>query len=60
MCSTLERRVEKRKSSNIDELETIIHEEWQKADIHTVNNLMGSIKTRCLMIIYSDGERISY
>ena len=59
MWSILKRRVEKRKPSDIDELETI-HEEWQKVDIHIVNNLTGSMKTRCLMIIDSGGERISY
>ena len=60
MWSILKRRVEKRKPSDIDELETFIHEEWQKVDIHIVNNLIGSMKTRCLMIIDSGGERISY
>ena len=59
MWSILKRRVEKRKSSDINELETI-HEEWQKVDIHIVSNLTGSMKTRCLMIIDSGGERISY
>ena len=59
MWSILIRRVEKWKPSNIDELETI-HEEWQRVDIHTVSNLTGSMETRCLMIIDSGGERISY
>ena len=59
MWSILKRRVEKQKPSNIDELETI-HEEWQNVDIRIVNNLTGSMKTRCLMIIDSGGERISY
>ena len=43
--SILERHVKKRKPSNIDELETFIHKEWQKVDIHTVKNLTGSMKT---------------
>ena len=60
MWSILKRCVEKRKPSDIDELETFIHEEWQKVDIHSVNNLTGSMKSRCLMIIDSGGERISY
>ena len=60
MWSILEKRVEKRKQSIIDALETFIHEEWQKVDIHTVNNLIGSMKTRFLMIIDSGGERINY
>ena len=59
MWSILKRRVEKRKPSDTDELETM-HEEWQKVDIHIVNNLTGSMKIRCLMIIDSGGERISY
>ena len=33
MWSILKRRVEKRKPSDMDKLETI-HEEWQKVDIH--------------------------
>ena len=37
MWSILKRRVEKRKPSDIDELETM-HGEWQKVDIHIVNN----------------------
>ena len=60
MWSILKRRVEKRKPSDIDESETFIHEELQKVDMHIVNNLSGSMKTRCLMIIDSGGERISY
>ena len=59
MWSILKRRVEKRKPSDTDELEAFIREEWQKVDIHIVNNLIGSMKTRCLMIIDSGGERIS-
>ena len=59
MWSILKRRVEKRKPSDIDELETI-DEEWQKVYIHLVNKLTGLMKTRCLMIIDSGGERISY
>ena len=58
MWSIQKRRVQERKPSDIDELETI-HEEWQKVDIHSVNNLTGSMKTRCLMIIDSGGERSS-
>ena len=59
MWSILKRRVEKQKPSGIDELETT-HEEWQKVDICIVNNLTGSMKTRCLTIIDSGGKRISY
>ena len=58
--SILKRRVEKRKPSDIDELETFIHEEWEKFDIHILNNLTGSMKIRRLMIIDSGGEKISY
>ena len=58
MWSILKRCVEKRKPSDIDELEAI-HEKRQKVDIHIVNNLTGSMKARCLMIIDSGGERIS-
>ena len=53
--SILKRCVEKQTPSDIDELETI-HEEWQKVDIRIENNLTGSMKTRCLMIIDSGGE----
>ena len=60
MWSILKRLVENWKPSNIDDWKTFIHEEWQKVDIHIVNNLIGSMKTRCLMIIDSGDERISY
>ena len=56
----LKGRVKKRKPSDIDDLETFIRVEWQKVDIHIVNNFIRSMKTRCLMIIDSGGERISY
>ena len=56
MWSILERRVDRRKSPNIDELETLVHEERQKVDIYTVNNLIGSMKTRHLMLIDSGSE----
>jgi len=60
MCSILEQRVEKRKSSNIDELERFLYEEWQKVDMATISNLVKSMKNRCLAVIDSNGERRNY
>ncbi|CAM4947810.1 unnamed protein product, partial [Rotaria socialis] len=60
MWSILKRRVEKRKPSNIDELDQFLHEEWQKVETNIINNLANSMKSRCLAIIDSKGERINY
>jgi transposase len=60
MWSILKRRVEKRKPSNIDELDQFLHEEWKKVEKPIINNLVNSTKSRCLAIIDSKGERINY
>ena len=58
--SILKRRVEKRKTSNIRELDQFLHEEWKKIEKTIINNLVHSMKSRCLAIIESMGERINY
>ena len=58
--SILKRRVEKRKPSNIHELDQFLHEEWKKFEKTIINNLVRSMKSRCLAIIESKGERINY
>ena len=58
--SILKRRVEKRKTSNIHELDQFLHEEWKKFEKTIINNLVHSMKSRCLAIIESKGERINY
>ena len=60
LWSIIERNVEKRKPSNIDELEEFIHEEWENIDLSTLMNLVFSMKSRCLALIESKGERIKY
>ncbi len=60
LWSILKRRVEKRKPSNIDELDRFLHEEWKKVEKIIISNLIHSMKSRCLAIIDSRGERINY
>jgi len=54
------RNVEKRKPSNIDELELFLVEEFKNIDSHTVKNCIMSMKNRCLSLIDCKGERIKY
>lgn len=60
LWSILKRRVEKRKPSNIDDLNRFLHEEWEKVEKTIVINLVNSMQSRCLAIIDSKGERINY
>jgi transposase len=60
LWSIMKRRVEKRKPSNLDELNRFLHEEWKKIDMSTLNNLINSMRRRCLALINSNGERINY
>ncbi|CAF1540052.1 unnamed protein product, partial [Adineta ricciae] len=60
LWSILKRRVEKRRPSNINELDQFLHEEWENIDLKIVNNLVQSMKSRCLAIIDSKGKRIDY
>ena|ERR1700722_10967282 len=60
LWSIIKRRVEKRKPSNLDELDRFLHEEWDKTDLDTLNHLVGSMKARCLPLIDLKGERINY
>jgi hypothetical protein len=60
LWSIIKRRVEKRKPSNLDELDRFLHEEWDTTDLATLNHLVKSMKARCLALIDSKGERINY
>ena len=60
LWSIMERRVEKRKPSNLHELDRFLHEEWRNIDLSTINNLINSMKKHCLALIASKGERINY
>ena len=60
LWSILERNVEKRRPSNIDELEEFVNQEWENIDLSTLINIALSMKTRCLAIIELKGERINY
>ena len=58
--SVIKRRVEKRRPSNLNELNKFFHDEWNKVDMLIINNLIKSMKSRCLALIESEGERIDY
>ena len=60
LWSHIKRSVEKRKPSNLDELNDFLHEKWETIDLYLLNNLIKSMKTRCLALIDSKGERINY
>ncbi|CAF1558602.1 unnamed protein product [Rotaria magnacalcarata] len=59
MWLILKRRVEKRKSSNIDELDQFLYEEWKKVEKAIITNLVNSMKSRRLAIIDLKGEKIN-
>ena len=58
--NVIKRRVEKRKPTNIDDLEQFMNEEIEKTDSNFLINFVNSMKDRCLAIISSDGERIKF
>ena len=60
LWSVIKRRVEKRRPSNLNELNKFLHDEWNKVDMLIINNLIKSMKSRCLALIESEGERIDY
>ena len=60
LWSVIKRRVEKRRPSNLNELNKFLHDEWNKIDMIIINNLIKSMKSRCLALIESKGERIDY
>ena len=60
LWSVIKRRVEKRRPSNLNELNKFLHDEWNKVDMLIINNLIKSMKSRCLALIESKGERIDY
>lgn len=60
LWSIIKRRVEKRKPINLKELDKFLHEEWEEIDMVIINNLIKSMKPRCLALIESKGERIHY
>ena len=60
LWSVIKRRVEKRRPSNLNELNKFLHDEWNKVDMLIINNLIKSMKSRCLALIESKGERNDY
>ena len=60
LWSVIKRRVEKRRPSNLNELNKFLHDEWNTVDTLIINNLIKSMKSRCLALIESKGERIDY
>lgn len=60
LWSIIKRRVEKRKPTDLKELDQFLYEEWNKVDMPIINNLIKSMKSRCLALIDSKGERIDY
>ena len=60
LWSVIKRRVEKRRPSNLNELNKFLHDEWNKVDMLVINNLIKSMKSRCLALIESKRERIDY
>ena len=60
LWSIMKRRVEKRKPTNLEELNKFLHEEWINIDVVVLNHLIDSMKSRCLELIKPKGERINY
>ena len=60
LWSIMKRRVEKRKPTNLVELNKFLHEEWVNIDVVVLNHSIDSMKSRCLELIKSKGERINY
>ena len=60
LWSIMKRRVEKRKPTDLEELDRFLHEEWENIDSEIINNLINSMQSRCLAVIESKGERINY
>ena len=60
LWSIMKRRVEQRKPTNLEELNKFLHEEWVNIDVVVLNHLIDSMKSRCLELIKSKGERINY
>jgi len=60
LWSIIKRRVEKGKPTNLEELNKFLHEEWNNIDIVLLDHLVNSMKSRCLALINSKGERINY
>ena len=60
LWSIIKRRVEKREGTNLEELNKFLHEEWVNIDVVVLNHSINSMKSRCLELIKSKGERINY
>ena len=45
LWSIMKRRVEKRKPTDIEELDSFLHEEWENIDLEIINNLINSMQT---------------
>jgi transposase len=60
LWAIVKRNVEIRRPNNTCELERVMKEEWAKIPQDVINNLVGSMRKRCELIIESDGDRISY
>lgn len=56
----LKNTIEKRAPKTLDELETIVMEEWKKIPAHTILNTIQSMTTRIKQVLERDGEKCDY
>ena len=45
---------------NLGDLERFLVEEWENISQDVLNNLVGSMRRRCKLVIKNNGERIQY
>ena len=59
LWSIIKHRVEKRRPTDLKDSYKFLHEEWDKIHIVVLAGLIKSVKSRCLALIESKGERIN-
>jgi hypothetical protein len=60
MWVIVKNNVEKRMPKNVEELKVFMVEEWEAISQETVNNLVGSMKRRCDLVLEENGDRFPY
>ena len=58
LLSIIKRCVEKRKTTNLEELNKFLHEEWVNIDVVVLNHLINSMKSGCLELNRKERELI--
>ena len=60
LWNVLDRRVRCRDPQNVDQLEELLHQEWEAIHLHEIQNLIQFMHRHCTTVINTNGGHTRY